>query len=97
MDLQQVWDALKTVIDPEIHSNIVDMGLVYSVVETNGVVAVDMTLTTPGCPLSNELKQQAQAAAESVEGVKGAEVTLVWDPRWSPIMMTPEARKKMGV
>ncbi len=97
MDLQQVWDALKTVIDPEIHINIVDMGLVYSVVENDGAIAVDMTLTTPGCPLSNELTKMAQAAAESVDGVNSAEVTLVWDPRWSPVMMTPEARKKMGV
>ena len=97
MELQPVWDALKTVIDPEIHINVVDLGLIYNVVETDGAIAIDMTLTTPGCPLANELTQQAQKAVEAVEGVESAKVSLVWDPRWSPIMMAPDARKKMGL
>ena len=97
MDLQSVWDALKTVMDPEVHLNIVDMGLIYGVEDNDGQINVTMTLTTPGCPMSSKLTQDAKAAVESLPDVKSAQVNLVWDPRWSPVMMTDDARKKMGL
>lgn len=97
MDQQLIWDALRTVIDPEVHINIVDMGLVYDLAENDGAVSVTMTLTSPGCPLANQLSQSVVEAVETLPAVRKAEVNLVWDPRWSPAMMTDAARKKMGV
>ncbi len=96
MNLQCIWDALKTVIDPEVHIDIVAMGLIYNVAEDGGRVSITMTLTTPACPLSNQLTKSAREAVEAVPGVESVELDLVWDPRWSPAMMADDARKKLG-
>ena len=95
---EQVTDALKTVHDPEIPVNIVDLGLIYDVTvsEANEVV-VTMTLTTPGCGMAHQIALQAKQAAASVPGVKEAKVTVVWEPPWDPSKMSPEAKKKLGM
>lgn len=89
---QIVLDALRQVIDPEIGCNIVDLGLVYGMVINGANVTVQMTLTTPGCPMGESIAQGAQWALLGVEGVEDAAVEIVWDPPWNPSMMTDFGR-----
>lgn len=91
-----ILEALHQVIDPEINCNIVDLGLVYSVAITDGVVKVTMTLTTPGCPMHESISWGVKNAVSSLEGVKDAEVEIVWDPPWNPSMMTEAGRAITG-
>ncbi len=90
-------DALKTVIDPELMINVVDLGLVYSIEQTEENVKVEMTLTSPACPAGQQIVQQSKLAIEKVEGVKAAEIKLVLSPPWSPDRMTDEARDQLGI
>ena len=93
----QIMNALKEVYDPEIPVNIVDMGLIYDVKTDKDKVHVKMTLSSPGCPLSLMITQMVQQKVESIKGVKQADVELTFEPRWTPQMMTKEARKKFGL
>ncbi len=94
---EQVLDALRQVIDPELGINIVDLGLVYSAEREAGQVRVAMTLTTPGCPLAQRLTDMAEAAIwRHVPGVEAVEVRLVWSPPWKPAMMSEAARARLG-
>ncbi len=88
--------ALRTVKDPELGLNIVDLGLIYDVAEDDGSVTVTMTLTSPGCPAGDQIMRGAKEAAESVAGVDGAEVNLVWKPFWTPDRIDPAVRAMMG-
>lgn len=90
-------ESLKEVIDPELMINIVDLGLIYSVEETDGKVAVEMTLTSPACPAGPQLMQQAKIALENLDGVEEAEIKLVMAPPWSPDRMTDDARDHLGI
>ena len=97
-----LWDSLKTVYDPEIPVNIVDLGLVYDLrVLTGGTggarVEVKMTLTAPGCGMGPAIAADAQSRVAGVPGVQEAEVQLVWDPPWSAEMMTPEGKRILGI
>lgn len=92
-----VWDALRTVIDPELGCNIVDLGLVYDIAIIGTKVRVTMTLTTPGCPMHESLCGGVQIALLNLEGVDDAEVELVWDPPWHTSMMTEAGRARAGV
>lgn len=97
---EQVMDALRTVEDPEIALNIVDLGLVYGIDfdEKERLVKVRMTLTTPYCPYGPELVAQAKGAAESLDGVKFADVQLVWEPPWDPKTMAADhVKDKLGL
>ncbi len=91
-----VREALRTVIDPELGLNIVDLGLIYDVDVDDGAAHVTMTLTSPGCPAGGQLMGGAKAAAESVEGVDEAVVSLVWKPFWTPERIDPKIRAMMG-
>ncbi len=93
---EQVRDALKQIIDPEIGLNIVDLGLVYDVAAEDGKVTVNMTLTSPGCPVGPQLLNGAKMAVQELEGVEEVEVHLVWEPFWSPDLINPEARAALG-
>ena len=89
--------ALKTVFDPEIPSDIYELGLIYKIdIDDDRMVAVDMTLTAPGCPVAGEMPIWVKNAVEGVEGVKDCNVELVFDPPWSPERMSPEAREQLG-
>jgi metal-sulfur cluster biosynthetic enzyme len=92
-----IREQLRQVIDPELGYNIVDLGLVYEVAVAGGRARVVMTTTTPGCPATNYLRQGAGECAAGVEGVDAAEVELTYDPRWSPEMMSPEAKAHFGI
>jgi metal-sulfur cluster biosynthetic enzyme len=87
-----LWQALREVVDPELGCNIVDLGLIYNISIAGSKVSVQMTLTTPGCPMSQMISQGAQFALLSVPGVEEASVEIVWDPPWHPAMMTEQGR-----
>lgn len=83
--------ALGDVIDPEVGRSVVELGLIYDVdVASDGVVRIIMTTTTRGCPLSGFLKEAVATAAGAVEGVSSVEVTLTWDPPWTPALIAAE-------
>jgi metal-sulfur cluster biosynthetic enzyme len=89
--------ALRTVKDPELNVNIVDLGLVYSIQTNEDQVDVEMTLTSPACPAGPEILRNAVTALEKIEGVSKANVKLVMSPPWSPERMTDAARDELGV
>jgi metal-sulfur cluster biosynthetic enzyme len=93
---EQVRDALKKVVDPEIGFNIVDLGLVYQIEIEDQTVYIDMTLTSPGCPVGPQIIQNAQRQVGALEGVKEVDVQLVWSPLWSPELMSQEAKDELG-
>ncbi len=94
-----VWHALSSVYDPEIPVNIVDLGLIYSVSvdQTGAAVAVEMTLTAPGCGMGPVLVEEVKDRILLVPDVKTVEVELIFDPPWSRDMMTEEAQLQLGV
>jgi metal-sulfur cluster biosynthetic enzyme len=96
-DQDTIVDALKTVIDPELNVNIVDLGLIYTVQSRDDEVDVEMTLTTPACPAGPEILRNAVAALEKLEGVSKGNVKLVMSPPWSPDRMTDAARDELGI
>ncbi len=94
---EEVWNALREVVDPEIGANLVDLGLIYEVRVDNGnEVYVKMTLTVPGCPLMNVLPAQVEERLKEIEGVKKVTVQLTFDPPWSPDRMSKELREAYG-
>ncbi|WP_407664606.1 SUF system Fe-S cluster assembly protein [Microvirga pudoricolor] len=85
--------ALKTVYDPEIPSDIYELGLIYRVdIDDNRNVAIDMTLTAPGCPVAGEMPGWVENAVASVQGVQNVQVNMVFDPPWDQSRMSDEAR-----
>jgi metal-sulfur cluster biosynthetic enzyme len=96
-DEATILNALKTVKDPEVGVNIVDLGLVYTIATREGEVDVEMTLTTPACPAGPEILRNAVSAIEAIEGINKANVKLVMTPPWSPDRMSDDARDEMGI
>ncbi len=100
-DLARLTDdivsALKTVYDPEIPADIYELGLIYKIdIEDDRTVKIDMTLTAPGCPVAGEMPGWVQNAVGAVEGVLGVEVTMTFDPPWTPDRMSEEAQVAVG-
>jgi len=93
----EVRSALKTVIDPEMGLNIVDLGLVYDIEVNGGDVEVQMTLTSPGCPMGPYILSESKAAVESIDGVVHAEIILVWEPFWTSDRIDTRVRSLMGL
>ncbi|OKO89028.1 aromatic ring hydroxylase [Bradyrhizobium sp. NAS80.1] len=89
-------DALRVVIDPELGQNIVDLGFVYDITAEGGEVHITMTATTPGCPATGFLKEGAQAAVAAVPGVVSVDVTMTFEPPWSPSLIDPAIRASLG-
>jgi FeS assembly SUF system protein len=90
--------ALKTVYDPEIPSDIYELGLIYKIdVADDRAVAIEMTLTTPNCPSAQELPTMVENAVASVPGVGQVKVDIVWDPPWDPSRMSDEARAVLNM
>lgn len=93
----KIYDALRTVYDPEIPVNIVELGLVYAVdVTPEGVANVKMTLTAPNCPVAGSLPAEVQGKVRAVPGVKDANIELVWEPAWDRSRMSDAARLALG-
>ena len=96
-DESAVLDALRGVDDPEAGMNIVELGLVYAVSIGAERIDVDMTMTTPACPVAESLVEQARSAIEAIVPASTAvEVHLVWEPIWNPSMMSGTAREFFG-
>ena len=94
---ERIVDVLKTVYDPEIPVNIYDLGLIYRVeVNDEGIVDIDMTFTAPSCPAADVILEDVRQKVDNIEGVKSANVNLVFEPEWDKSMMTEEARVELG-
>jgi FeS assembly SUF system protein len=94
----RVIEALRTVYDPEIPVNIFELGLVYKIdVDDQNAVRVDMTLTSPMCPVAETLPEEVKTKVEALDGVNAAVVNVVWDPPWNPSMMSEEAQLELGI
>ncbi|HYD72763.1 MAG TPA: SUF system Fe-S cluster assembly protein [Candidatus Binatia bacterium] len=101
-ELDRITDDLvtqfKTVFDPEIPVDIYELGLIYKVdINDDRHVDIEMTLTAPGCPVAGEMPGWVEAAARRVEGVKSANVNLVFDPPWTPARMSDEAKLELNM
>ena len=96
--MEPVLEALKTVQDPEIPVNLVELGLIYELlVKKGGIVFVEMTLTTPACPVAQSMPGEVEKAALTVPGVSEVRVKLVWSPPWDRDRMSEEAKLELGL
>ncbi len=94
---EKIVEMLRTVYDPELPVNIYDLGLIYNIdVAEDMHVTIDMTLTAPNCPAADFILEDTQMKVESVEGINGVEVRLVFEPEWDRDMMTEEAKLDLG-
>lgn len=94
----QLIEALKTVFDPEIPVDIYELGLIYKVdVSDDKDIAIDMTLTAPGCPVAGEMPGWVEDAVREVPGVRNVKVDLVFDPPWDPSRMSDEAKLQLNM
>jgi metal-sulfur cluster biosynthetic enzyme len=96
-DESAVWDALRTVVDPEVGEDIVGLGLVYRVETRPGAVAVEMTMTTPACPAAGSIAEEAEAAIRNAcPDAAEVKVEVVFDPPWTPERMSEEVKRRFG-
>lgn len=94
---ERIVDVLKTVYDPEIPANIYDLGLIYKIdLSDDGTLDIDMTFTAPSCPAADFIIEDVRTKVEAVNGVKSANVNMVFEPEWDKSMMTEEARVELG-
>lgn len=95
---QRVVEALQTVYDPEIPVNIYEIGLIYEIdIDFSNAVKIQMTLTSPACPVAGTLPGEVESRVACTEGVSSAQVELVWDPPWSPAKMSEAAKLQLGM
>ena len=97
LNSEAVIGALKNVFDPEIPVNVVDLGLIYDVKVEERSVFVTMTLTAPGCGMGPFIAQQAEWAVAELDGVDDVEVEMVFDPPWTPELITEDGKKLLGI
>ncbi len=94
---EQVYDAISTVIDPEVGFNLVELGLIYdAIIDQECNVKVVMTLSTKACPLHQMIVQWVEEAVKRVDGVKSVEVEVVWEPEWNISMASENVKKALG-
>ena len=94
---ERIVDVLKTVYDPEIPVDIYNLGMIYKIdVQDDNTVELDMTFTAPNCPAADFILEDVRTKVESVEGVRNANVNLVFEPAWDQSMMSEEARIELG-
>ncbi len=96
LDAAAVWEALRGIPDPEFGVNIVDLGLIYSVECRDGEIAVTMTLTTPSCPSGGWIYEGTRQALAGLPGAKKVDVAMVFDPQWTPEMLSESAQRQLG-
>lgn len=94
---KEIIAALKTVEDPEIPVDIYELGLIYEVkLDEGGHVEIDMTLTSPHCPVAESLPVEVEQKVKAIEGIEAVKVNIVWDPMWDKDMMSEEAKLELG-
>ncbi len=91
-----VEEAMRDVVDPELGINVVDLGLVYGVEVAEGRVRVELTMTSPACPLGEQIVSDAEERIRALPGVGAVQVELVWEPTWTPERMSPAAKAQLG-
>lgn len=96
MTSDAVMFCLENVIDPELGINVVDLGLIYNIKIEQGKISVDMTLTTPGCPMAGMIAGSVEQEIRKTFEDADVEVSLVWDPPWSPDLLSPSAKEQLG-
>ena len=94
---EQIYEVLRNCYDPEIPVNLVDLGLIYDVKVDDDNVNVVMTLTARGCPAHSFISEQVRERVAKIEGVKSANVQVVWDPPWNISRLSDAARKQLGM
>jgi len=95
--VEEVNDALREVIDPELGLDFVELGLIYGVdIDAEGAIKVTYTLTTPGCPIGPQVEEQIQEFVSEIDGVTAVESELVFTPPWSPELMSDDAKFALG-
>ena len=93
----EIVEILKTIFDPEIPVDIYELGLIYEVkIDVENNVVIDMTLTSPNCPVAESLPRDVEEKVVSIDGVKTAKVEIVFDPPWDKDMMSEEAKLELG-
>ncbi|MGB1803539.1 MAG: metal-sulfur cluster assembly factor [Miltoncostaeaceae bacterium] len=98
VDQDDIREAMKQVDDPELGINVVDLGLLYGVsMDEGGAVTLDMTLTSMGCPLTDQIIADVRKYVEPLDGVTAVDVNWVWDPPWGPDKMTDDGKLMMKV
>jgi len=96
--IKEVVDKLKECTDPEVGVNIVDLGLIYGIqIDENNNIKLKMTMTSPMCPIASIILADAQLRLENIPDVGKVEIELVWEPLWSPDMISQEVKQKLGV
>ena len=97
---EKIFETLKPVQDPELGISIIDLGLIYDAKYDENIkkILIEMTLTSPGCPVGPQLMAAVHTKAASIEGINDVEVKLVWTPKWDPkIMASEEAKDQLGI
>lgn len=95
---QEVIETLKTIFDPEIPVNLYELGLIYKITITPSFNAIiEMTLTTPACPVAESLPNEVKDRVKSIDGIQEVFVDLVWEPQWNMDMMSDEAKLQLGM
>lgn len=96
--VETIRKALRSVRDPELNLNVVDLGLIYDIVlENDSNVRVIMTLTSPGCPAGEEITRDVRDTVQNLDGVANVEVDIVWEPYWTPDRIDPRVRAFLGM
>ena len=95
--VEDVYTELKQVFDPEIPVNIVDLGLIYEVAIDGETCNIKMTLTSQACPEAKTIPDVAKRRVNTLEGIEGTDIEIVWEPAWTPQLITAEGREILGI
>ena len=94
---EEIIKCIKTVMDPEIPVNLYDLGLIYSITNSNNNISIEMTLTNPNCPIAGQMPKNVAKSIEQIYGLKSIEVKLVWEPSWSKDLMSEDAKLALDI
>jgi metal-sulfur cluster biosynthetic enzyme len=97
VSIEEIQEALRDVFDPEIPVNVLDLGLIYDIQLNGNQVYIQMTLTAPGCGMGPYIAQNAEWRIAEIEGIDEVEVDMVFDPPWTPEMITEDGKKLLGL
>jgi FeS assembly SUF system protein len=94
---EEIIKRIKTVMDPEIPVNLYDLGLIYSIKNSNNNIVIEMTLTNPNCPVAGQMPENVAKSIEQIHGLRSIEVKLVWQPTWSKDLMSEDAKLALDI
>ena len=94
---EEIIRCIKTVMDPEIPVNLYDLGLIYSIKNSDNNILIEMTLTNPNCPVAGQMPENVAKSIEQINGLKSIEVKLVWEPAWNKNLMSEDAKLALDI